>query len=462
VAEPAVPWWRSPQGRCTLVGALLLLAVVGPIVQEYTAQTASRYPFTAAIAEGGTVSIEAYRPAVEGYPDRLEVDGELYSDKAPGQPVWAVPAYLAARAAGAEDPARLRTQGNLGAWAVTLWSSLLPAVALVAMMGFAVRERPGRAAVLAPLSLAFGTLLLPFSAQLYGHLLATALGFAAWLVVRDGRALGTRGAFLAGVLCGAAVIVEYPAGLLLLPITILVVRAAPAFLVPFALGGLPFAAALLAYQARVLGNPFSSSYSGKEVHSDASPLVTGAPDPVQAVEILVGSRGLLLFTPIVALAVAGLVVGHRERVLDRRDVLTCGGVALLYWMLQAGWVNPWGGEMPGPRYMITALPFLVIGAVVAWDRWPRPATVLTAISIASMTFPLITRHLVRDGSALVRSQLLSLDEQGVMPTIFTMAVGPVGWLFHAALVAGVLWWFVRELRCVDAPAPEPSAAATTR
>ena len=191
VADAAVPWRRTPQGRCILVAALLLLVVVGPIVQEYTAQPASRYPLTAAMVEDGTVSLEALRD-IENLVliDRLEVDGELYSDKAPGQPVLAIPAYVVAqllgRRAGHRVPGRRQPRG-LGGHGVDLG---------------APRRRPARphgvgrprharpAAVLGPMSLSFGTLLLPFAAEMYGHVLAGLLGFAAWLVVRgDGRRL---------------------------------------------------------------------------------------------------------------------------------------------------------------------------------------------------------------------------------------------------------------------------------
>ena len=440
------------------MAALLLLVVVGPVVQEYSAQAASRYPLTAAIVEDQTVSLDGYEDVV--LIDQLVVDGELYSDKAPGQPILAIPAYVAGQLVGAEPATVLRADGNLGVWGVTFWTSVLPAVALLVLMGFAVRDHPGPAAVLGPLSLSVGTLLLPFAAQMYTHVLTALLGFGAWLLVRDGTGpLSSWRAAAAGALCGLAVTVEYPAGIFVVVVAVLIATRSARRLVAFALAGLPFALALLAYQDRVLGSPFESSYSGKDVHEGAGALVTGLPKLGHALQILFGSRGILLFTPIVGAALVGLVIGRRTQVLARRDVRTCAAVLLAFFLLQAGWVNPWGGEMPGPRYLIPALPFLVLGAVVAWTRWPRTSLALTCISTITMTFPLVLRHFVDHDEWLIGAQLGDLDHPGVMPSLFTLAVGRSGWLVHLALIALVLRWLLLELRTLPSTTPAVAAPA---
>ena len=64
----------------------------------------------------------------------------------------------------------------------------LPALALRLMMVLAARPLGERPAVMGATGVAFGTLVLPYSAQLYGHLLGATLGFGAWMVLRRSAA----------------------------------------------------------------------------------------------------------------------------------------------------------------------------------------------------------------------------------------------------------------------------------
>ncbi|MEO6317430.1 MAG: hypothetical protein ABIP36_01480 [Acidimicrobiales bacterium] len=411
--------------------AALLGVVVGPVVQEYTAPTAPRYTLAAALVEHQTLELDRYRANV--FIDRLELDGHLYSDKAPGQPFFSVPAYAASQLVGAEPATVVRLRGNLGLWAVTAWSSLLPAIALVFLVFAASRSLGDRAALAGTAGVTFGTLLLPYAAQLYGHVLGAALGFGAWTVVRSGS-LSVRRALLGGLLAGAAVVVEYQTAIVLLAIGGWLVIRARRRLLWFALGGVPAILALALYQAALLGSPFASSYSKKPAHSEATPLVTGLPKPAQGLEILLGSRGLLLFTPVVAAGVWGLARLARSHREQRDDAIVGLGVLAGVFLLQAGWPNPWGGEMPGPRYMIPAMPFLGLGVTVAWRQRPRLVTVLAGISAFSMFWPLYARHLVPDGGWLVASQLTDVNLAGFMPTLFTMPMGSLGWVVHLALL----------------------------
>ncbi len=434
--------WRAP-----LALALLLAVVVGPVVQEYTAPTAPRYTLAAAIVEHHTLELDRYRRNV--FIDRLELDGRLYSDKAPGQPFFSVPAYALAKGLGAESATVVRLRGNLGAWAVTAWSSLVPALVLVLLVYGSARSLGERAALAGTAAVTFGTLLLPYAAQLYGHLLGACLVFGAWRVLRD-RPPDARRCLIAGLLAGAAVAVEYQTAIAVLVVGGWLAVRARRQLGWFVLGGIPAVVALAAYQTALLGSPFASSYSKKPAHSAATPLVTGIPKPLQGLEILFGSRGLLLFTPIVVAAVWGLV--HLVRTdHPRRDDAVVGLVVLGgFFLLQAGWPNPWGGEMPGPRYMIPAMPFLGIGVAAAWQRKPKLVAILTGVSAFSMFWPLYARHLVPDGGWLISSQLTDVKLAGFMPTLFTMAIGSLGWVVHGALLLGTLVLLDREARSLPA------------
>src|SRR5690606_9979566 len=118
---------------------------------------------------------------------------------------------------GAEVATHLRVKGNLGLWWVTLWSTVVPLLSVVAM-GVTVGSRlfGNRQAVAATLAITLGTLMLAYGTQLYAHVLAGALGWGCWLLLvrpDDGR---LRWPYLAGVLGGAAVATEYPLALVVL------------------------------------------------------------------------------------------------------------------------------------------------------------------------------------------------------------------------------------------------------
>ena len=102
----------------------------------------------------------------------------------------------------------------------------------------------------------------------------------------------------------------------------------------------------MSYQWATTGSPFRSGYQGKDVHGGASLFITGIRRPDTLADVLFGSRGLFLFTPVVLLGLIGLVRRWRR---DRDDgALLSLWVCGLFILLQAGWVNPWGGDGPGP------------------------------------------------------------------------------------------------------------------
>ena len=164
---------------------LFLIVAFGPSVAPVTSQPGSRLALTAALAEHGTVDIHGlsarHRP-------RATYNGHLRSDKAPGQPVLAVPVYLAADAVGRESAAHLRQVGNLTAWWVTFWTSFVPFVALVVLMylrgvsilaaGPRARRRRSGSGVC--------TMMLPHAVNLYGATLAAFTAYAAWAILERG------------------------------------------------------------------------------------------------------------------------------------------------------------------------------------------------------------------------------------------------------------------------------------
>jgi hypothetical protein len=411
---------------------LLLLVVAGPVVQEYGPQSSSRFTFTGALVDDGTIRLDGQLDSLGV--DRIEHEGHTYSDKSPGQPFLAVPFYAAARVIGADPSSELNIKHNLGVWWLAIWFSLLPAVAIIVLTSRVARPIGQLPSVLGAASLAFGWLLLPYSMQLYAHLFVAVLGYGAWLLLRDGPD-GWRAA-AAGAALGLAVLTEYQMVLVLGVLGgWLVLNRRWRDLALVGAAGAPFAALLGWYQWAIFGDPFQSTYGTKSLPHG------GMPTPSGFAELLVGTRGFVIYSPFVLVAFAGMVRLARRGTGLRADAWVGLAIALAFVVLISGWRNAWGGDEPGPRYMVPALPFLVVGAAEAWrwvlarPRWLPYVRVAAIWSVANMVGPLLTPHLIPHGTTLVRAWASRLGHGEVVPTLWTMWLGPLGWVPHLALTA---------------------------
>jgi hypothetical protein len=409
--------------RVDLALAVLVLVVTGPVVREWGAQQASRIALTAAIWDDHSVRIDGYPLGA----DRAVRDGHTYSDKAPGQPFFAVPAYAVYRALGGEPAREKRVEGNLGLWSASVWSCSIPlALLAIVIRRAAARDDP----VLAPkvaVAITFGSLLLPFGTVLFGHVLATLCAFGGWYLATRAHPRG-RDLFASGLLLGAAVLVEY---------TMVFAAAATGAHVAWVhrrrvgavlLGAAPSVVCLLAYQQVAFGSPFRFSYASSTFAEEARRRgVEAASLPLveRATRALVGERGLFVVSCVVAVAAVGMVIAIREARGARRSAMVAAGVAATsVTVVQMLWSSPTGGSGPGPRYATAAAAFLTPGLVVAWRRWPRVCTAAAVVSIgvmlsASWTYPLIQR----DVTDAIARWTRWLSEGDWTETLFTIRFG---------------------------------------
>ncbi len=448
---------RPDRGRLRGVSsswlAIIFIAVaLVPFVQELTAQPASRYAQTAAMVDQGTIRLDDYAAVLNV--DYVVRDGHIYGDKAPLQPIAAMPVYATAQALGAEPATVRRLEGNIGLWWVTLWSTVVPFLVLIGVGIRVVSRLFSRSrAVQATLAVCCGTLLLAYGTQLYAHVVAGLLGWGCWLLAdasvrsrrEDSRThlLLALGAGLAG---GAAVATEYP--------LVIVVAIVGGFLLverewtrvaAFVAGGIPFAGLLMAYQAAAYGSPFSVSYSEKSDPGTPG-VIVGLPSPARLMEVLFGTRGMFLFSPVVVLAVWGLVRMARGSTPEHRRHGIVGLLVLAGFLaLQAGWVNPWGGEAPGPRYVVPALPFLIVGMAEIWNVAPRVQWLAVRWSVLAMSMPVLALHLTPTGTFAVVAQLQNLRDFGPVDTLWTLWLGPIGIAAHSLTVAIAGWLLLSAL-----------------
>lgn len=111
---------------------------------------------------------------------------------------------------------------------------------------------------------------------------------------------------------------------------------------------------------RAWGSVLPPYYSGNRLGGTSSPLEALAGNLVSP------ARGLLVFSPVLALAAVGVWRRMRRRGLDGLDVALVVCV-VLHWVAISTFPHWWGGDSFGPRLFSDMIPFLCVLAVPALD-----------------------------------------------------------------------------------------------
>ena len=192
----------------------------------------------------------------------------------------------------------------------------------------------------------------------------------AYFALRASRApgSGTALSLVSGLAAGVAFSVDY-VNAVFLPFVVVfllvskrnskasMARSACAFVV----GALPGLAAIGAYNYAIFGNPFTTTeqyFNGKTsvFASFTNPIYSGL-----ELDLFSFSRGLFIYSPILALGVMGYfdaLVGKQ----NRRETLLLLGMFLCILLPYAAWYQPDGGVGFGPRFLVAAIPFLLLPA----------------------------------------------------------------------------------------------------
>ena len=114
-------------------------------------------------------------------------------------------------------------------------------------------------------------------------------------------------------------------------------------------------------------------------------------DPALAAVLISDNHGLLTWTPIIFVALVGLVL------FIRRDALVGTAVLLVFvftWVVNAAVADWWAGEAFGARRFISCFPLFVLGVGTIFERL-RPRTIfVTASAFVAYTFLLLVHYQV--------------------------------------------------------------------
>lgn len=340
-----------------------------------------RLYLTAALAEQGTYLIDDYRARWGWVNDCAVRDGHYYSVKAPATSLLGVPIYWAYLQL--VEATSLELDRTVALWLLRVFASILPWLVFLwffhRWLGRQTSSPLVRDAVF--LSVALGSCLYGYGMLFMSHTLSAAAAFGAFMLLHDAKhaaRIRVMRAFLAGLLTAGVTLLEYPGFVASVALTIYALWAVRPFprLVPFAIGGLIPTAAMMHFQWRCFGSPFSPGHLYVENeflrgrHEEGFFGAVGIQwDALYGLLIHPGA-GLFPLTPILLFGIVGLVLLFRER-RTRADAATVIGICLTT-LLGIVVMNNWrGGWTIGPRYLALVYPFLAWGAVVGLEPLVR-------------------------------------------------------------------------------------------
>lgn len=404
----AVRW----PGRGAVFALLVAVAYLWPFPYFAEMRSANELPriyLTMAMVDEGTFAIDSGVARWGETVDMSPHGGHVYSNKAPGSSMLAIPAYLAVKSAAAIAG----TEPSLAqlTWAFRVTTGVVPTLLFLMLLWrflerFAPRVESRRLVVV---GYALGSMALVYSILFIAHQLsavciATAYILGTWVV--EGR-LRQRWLFAVGLAAGAATLCDYQAAFAGVPIAIYLLwhllwrppRRWAGVALAAAGAAIPIAV-LLVYHWQAFGDPLATGYAASETFAHFHQRGFLGMDQLRW-EAFVGStlamdNGLVVFCPMLLLAIPGWVVLARRGEGWHLGVTLA--VAVIYLLFISAIVFWRGGWQVGPRYITAMLPFLLVpiaAAVSAAEErwaWRGVAVGLCAVGVvvyagAAITFP---------------------------------------------------------------------------
>lgn len=420
-------WEISAQHEIILT--LLLVLCYGFFRQIPLANEYSRYYLVLALVDDHTTRIDPYH---ENTGDTAFYNGHYYSNKAPGSALLVAPSYALVRGvsylAGADPP-----DPDFVMQMLTFTAAGLPTVLLAILLLRFLRPLVGEPwALTMVVAYALGTIAFPFATMYFGHAASAFFLFAAFYLLwraRENHRVWTP--LLAGIMAGWAVLTEYPTALGVAVLFVYCLRLGRQSVALFIVGGLPLLAVLLGYNWISFDHPFRLGYQYATVYAEVhSQGIIGVVWPSLSTlkALLVGPRGLFVLSSWLSLTPLGIWAARSRQV--RAEIIVCMGTAVAFLIYNSGFLIPFGGATPGPRFLLPALPFATVLAALVPREFRRWLAVLVALSVLLV---LIVTATMPKAGADVSNPLLDLW----LPRLFSQ---------HLADTAAWLYWGLHGLQ----------------
>ncbi|NVB78840.1 MAG: hypothetical protein HOV81_10630 [Kofleriaceae bacterium] len=393
--------------------AIAYLWVVPYFPRIQSANELPRVYLVKAIVHDGTFAIDRGVARWGGTADVSPHAGHVYSNKAPGSSLLAVPVYAVVSTVAGEP--------SLGTslWICRVVSGVLPSLAFLYLLwGFLARFAPDSAVRrLVVIAYALGSMAMTFTLLYYSHQLAAICIASAWILaidVADGKRT-LRAMAGVGFLAGAAPLVDYQAAFAGVPLLAHFVylmwprrrELGKALAIAAVFAAIPIGF-LLWYHAECFGGPLKTGYDVSQTfahfHQQGFLGLSKLRGEAFWGSLFSADNGLITLSPWLLLAIGGGVLlwrrsGDSRATTDARAlVITCTSIAVIYILFVSAiamWRGGWG---MGPRYITAMLPFmlpLVAAALVAAADRPlllgalcgTIASGVVIYSLGAATFP---------------------------------------------------------------------------
>ena len=350
----------------------------------------SRYALTEAIAEDKTFFFNNPR-ARFATPDVEEYNGKIFSIFTPGVSFLGLPFYFLGKTVGLPQ-------------LLTYSSTVLLALINVLLIIILARKFGGGTytSILAGFLFLFGTNALTYALTFTQHHASISLILLALLNVMGERTL-IKNIYL-GVLYSAALLVDLPNGILMLPIIIYALHkhlktkshyenikfTLKLNIIGLLIGAAPFLTLFGWYNyqttgsyikvAQMLGRRVDVLPSGEFV--SRRQLTINEDEPVRLpfnprnqlsglyILLLSDERSWIWYSPVVLLGIVGLILTSKRSIKRSFLIIASSGV-LTTTIAYSMFGDPWGGWAFGPRYLIPAAAVLCSGIGIALERYKR-------------------------------------------------------------------------------------------
>jgi hypothetical protein len=431
--------------RDALLIFCLLAFVYAYFYQEGGWNANSRFGMIFSIVQEGSLSIDNFQnqPGTETG-DKANYNGHYYSDKAIGPSVVGAivyePLYWIKRVF---NRVSLPSAKIILTFLVIGLPSAIAGSLMFILCYYLSKDRTR--AYLASMTIALGTMYLPFSSIFFSHQFASSLIFSAFFMVfflkENPEVCNNWYLFVIGSLLGWALISEFPTIAIILAIVIYYFsiiwkkppyRRSRSFLLPMLGGSIPILLQLL-YNKLCFGNFFSFGYSFSNNQNFYVAMGQGLmgihlPDLMVLFYMTFHPlMGLFWESPVLLTSIIG--AGYMFRLNRyRSEAILAVWIIGSYLVLMSGYYMWWGGTVFGPRHIIPVLPFFCILLVFIPRRFTWPFVLLSLISIGQMMIVAASYVLVPETMVLKIGSLGFFDYSNIYSFCLQQLIkGDFGW-----------------------------------